>query len=191
MGIKMPKATLADLQNPAWWAKVLFHAKIEPSDGTITDDAFAPRAARSVIGRSSATTGAPSDIVAGADGRVLVRRSGSLIFDALAESDIPSGIARDSEVTTATNSAQTAAEATAAAALTAHEGAANPHPDYTTSAELSAALAPYATTAALTAVSDKLPTVVGNFADDATAAVGGVAVGSMYHTAGAVKIRLA
>lgn len=33
--------------------------------------------------------------------------------------------------------------------------------------------------------------VASNFADDAAAAVGGIPVGGRYHTAGAVKIRLA
>jgi hypothetical protein len=191
MGVRLPRATLANLQDPSWWAKALFLARVEPTDGTITDEAFAARAARSVIGRSGPTSGVPSDIVAAADGRVLVRRSGSLVFDALSETDIPATIARDTEVTSAANGAQAAAIAASATALAIHEAAADPHPGYVTTAEQTTALGSYATTAALTAVSDKLPTVVGNFADDATAAVGGVAVGSMYHTAGAVKIRLA
>jgi hypothetical protein len=40
------------------------------------------------------------------------------------------------------------------------------------------------------ALTSQLPTVAGNYVDDAAAAVGGVLVGGMYHTAGAVKIRL-
>jgi hypothetical protein len=35
-----------------------------------------------------------------------------------------------------------------------------------------------------------LPQVADNFANDAAASVGGIAVGRMYHTAGAVKVRL-
>lgn len=35
-----------------------------------------------------------------------------------------------------------------------------------------------------------LPTVGGNYANDTAAAIGGIAVGQMYHTAGTVKIRL-
>jgi hypothetical protein len=35
-----------------------------------------------------------------------------------------------------------------------------------------------------------LPKVADNFANDAAAAIGGIAVGKLYHTAGAVKIRL-
>ena len=37
----------------------------------------------------------------------------------------------------------------------------------------------------------QLPTVAGNYANDAAAAAGGVLIGNMYHTAGVVKIRLA
>ena len=36
-----------------------------------------------------------------------------------------------------------------------------------------------------------LPLVANNFANDAAAAVGGIAVGGLYHTSGTVKIRLA
>lgn len=59
----------------------------------------------------------------------------TIALQALVDADIPPEIARDSEVTAAANAAQSAAEATAAAALTAHEAAANPHPTYTTDAE--------------------------------------------------------
>src|SRR5687767_8663873 len=69
-----------------------------------------------------------------------VKRSGALTFDTIIESDIPATIARDSEVTSAASAAQAAAEATAAADLAAHEAAGDPHPQYTTAAELSAAL---------------------------------------------------
>jgi len=41
------------------------------------------------------------------------------------------------------------------------------------------------------ALNTQLPTVAGNYANDAAAAAGGVLVGNMYHTAGVVKIRLA
>lgn len=43
----------------------------------------------------------------------------------------------------------------------------------------------------LVATSGKLPTVAGDYADDAAAATGGVALGQMYHTSGAVKVRVA
>ena len=35
-----------------------------------------------------------------------------------------------------------------------------------------------------------LPTVAGNYANDAAAAAAGIAIGSLYHTAGVVKVRL-
>lgn len=41
------------------------------------------------------------------------------------------------------------------------------------------------------ALNTQLPTVAGNYANDAAAAAGGVLVGNMYHTSGVVKIRLA
>ena len=37
---------------------------------------------------------------------------------------------------------------------------------------------------------DDLPQVANDFVNDAAAAIGGIAVGNLYHTAGAVKIRL-
>jgi hypothetical protein len=40
------------------------------------------------------------------------------------------------------------------------------------------------------ALNTQLPTVAGNYANDAAAAAGGIAVGNLYHTAGVVKIRL-
>ena len=43
----------------------------------------------------------------------------------------------------------------------------------------------------ITALVGKLPVVLGDFASDELAAAGGVAVGALYHTTGAVKIRLA
>lgn len=43
----------------------------------------------------------------------------------------------------------------------------------------------------LVTTAGKLPTVAGDFEDDTAAEAGGVAVGQMYHTAGAVKVRVA
>ena len=39
-------------------------------------------------------------------------------------------------------------------------------------------------------VANKLPKIINNFTNDAAAAIGGIAVGNLYHTAGVVKIRL-
>lgn len=44
--------------------------------------------------------------------------------------------------------------------------------------------------AQITVLAGKLPTVAGDHADDAAAAAAGVALGGMYHTAGAVKERV-
>jgi hypothetical protein len=173
---------------------------IAPDNGSVTTDKIADEAVTnaklrnsagySVIGRTASSIGAPSDIAAGAERHFLVRRPAGLIFDGLQDADIPSSIARDSEVSTSSGNAQSGAEATAAAALAAHVADSDPHPTYTTAAELASALGSYATTSALNAVSAKLPTVLGDYVNDAAAATGGVAVGSMYHTSGVVKIRL-
>lgn len=42
----------------------------------------------------------------------------------------------------------------------------------------------------ISAVAAKLPTVAGDHADDTAAAAAGVALGALYHTSGAVKVRL-
>lgn len=92
----------------------------------VTNDKLRDSAALSVIGRAANSGGNPADIVSSADGTFFVRRGGALTWDALQEGDIPSGIARDSEVTSA---------------MSTHEAAADPHPQYTTAAELSSATA--------------------------------------------------
>lgn len=55
----------------------------------VDDAELRDSAARSVIGRSAATSGAPADIVAGTDGHVLKRASGTVGFGALVASEIP------------------------------------------------------------------------------------------------------
>lgn len=113
------------------WARYFTSLVITPDPGTITDDTFANRAAHSVIGRAGDTPGAPADITAGADRRVLIRHSGVVQFDGLEVADLPSSVATDSEVA----SAQAAAEATAAAALAAHVADSDPHSVYLTQTE--------------------------------------------------------
>jgi hypothetical protein len=83
-----------------------------------------------------------------------------------------------------TSSADNATDAEVAAAITAHEGAGNPHPTYLTQAEGDAAYEPLGEVAAA------IPDVADDFADDAAAAIGGIGVGELYHTSGAVKLRL-
>jgi hypothetical protein len=115
------------------WAEWCRNTTVEPGDGTVTesmlaDDAVSNRALRdstaySVIGNPTASAANPSDIAAGSDGTFLGRRSGAIQFVAIQDSDIPSGIARDIEVS---------------AAVAAHAALADPHPDYVTTAELAA-----------------------------------------------------
>lgn len=83
------------------WSKFFAQTTVTPSDNTITDDTFGNRVAHSIIGRAANDPGKPADIVAGADGRFLTRRTNVLVFDTLGESDIPSGIARLTEVAAA------------------------------------------------------------------------------------------
>lgn len=106
------------------WARYLQTAEVSPSDGSITDETFASRAPYSVIGRPSGTAGAPSDIAATADGHVLTRRAGVLQFDGLTDSDIPSGIARDTEVSAAVSTG-----------ISDHVAESDPHSQYLLPAE--------------------------------------------------------
>lgn len=101
------------------WAKFFSTTTVEPTAGTITDETFGNRAANSIIGRPGGTAGGPTDIVAGTNNRFLVQRSGSLQFDDLADADIPSGIARDTEVAGAVSDA-----------INAHLVAVDPHSQY-------------------------------------------------------------
>ncbi len=118
------------------WARYFTSLIITPDPGTITDETFANRSPASVIGRSASTEGPPSDIVAGADRRVLIRRAGVLQFDGLEVADLPSSLATDAEVA----AADAVVAADAAAALAAHVAAPDPHPGYTTAAELATAI---------------------------------------------------
>lgn len=94
-------------------------------DGAVTNGKLRDSAACSVIGRAENTSGDVADIPASTNGHYLRRSGDELGFSAIEDADIPSTIARDSEVT---------------AAIEAHEAASDPHPDYTTSTELAAAI---------------------------------------------------
>jgi hypothetical protein len=89
-------------------------------DGAVTNDKLRNSAAVSVIGNPGASPATPQDIAASADGYYLRRSAGGLAFGAITDADIPSTIARDTEVT---------------AAITAHEGLSDPHPVYLTQTE--------------------------------------------------------
>lgn len=129
------KPFLSIPKNLREWSQWCRNTTVTPNDNTVTeamlvDGAVSNRvlrdsAANSVIGNPTGTAADPSDIVASADNKFLVRRSGALQFDALSDADIPASIARDTEVSDA---------------ITAHEAAADPHPTYTTAAELSSAI---------------------------------------------------
>jgi hypothetical protein len=121
MGLKPFRDTPS---NPIEWARYLQSVDVTPSVGTITDETFANRAANSVIGRPTNTQGAPSDILADADGHFLTRRAGVVVFDGITDADLPSGIARDTEVAGAITTA-----------IDAHVAAVDPHTQYQTQTE--------------------------------------------------------
>jgi hypothetical protein len=71
------------------------------ADKAITDAKLRDSQPTSVIGRVTNTLGTPTDIAAAVDDAFLVRRAGTLTFGFIAETDIPSELARDAEVTAA------------------------------------------------------------------------------------------
>lgn len=89
------------------------------ADNAVNDQRLRDSNGCSFIGRSVNSTGDPADIII-AEGQFAGRRSNVLGSYALIDSDIPASIARDAEVT---------------AAITAHEGASDPHPGYLTQTE--------------------------------------------------------
>lgn len=133
---KIPK----DLREWGEWCR---NTDVQPGESTVTesmlaDDAVSNRVLRnsqaySVIGNPTGSAANPSDIAAGSDGVFLGRRAGAVQFVAIQDGDIPATIARDTEVATAVSDA-----------ITAHEGASDPHPDYTTAAELASAISTHA-----------------------------------------------
>lgn len=100
---------------------------------SVTNDKLRDSAALSLVGRASNSGGNPGDIVSTVDDTFMVRRGAALTWGAIADGDIPATIARDSEV------------ATVSAALSAHEAAGDPHPQYLTQTEGDAQYALYST----------------------------------------------
>lgn len=109
-------------------------------------------------------------------------------------------VAATASATVLAGSAQTGAEATAAAGLAAHVAAPDPHPGYTTAAELASAIAAheaasdphpgYLTQTEGDARYLQLTLTLVNAVDDAAAAGGGVAVGHLYRNGSVVMIRV-
>lgn len=91
----------------------------------VTNAKLAIGPAASVVCNPTNAVGDRDDLAFNADGKFLVRRGGVLVADTIADGDIPSGVARDTEVS---------------AAIVAHEAAGDPHPVYATAAEVSAAI---------------------------------------------------
>lgn len=137
-------------------------------DDSVTNAKLRNSGALSVIGRASNAPGDPADITATVDGTFL-RRSGSAIgFGLILDADIPAAIARDTEVVAAVASEATQRTTAIAAAITAHEGAVDPHPVYLTQTEGDARYQP------LAAVLSMLHTGTGSPESVLTATVGHV-----------------
>jgi hypothetical protein len=100
----------------------------EIEDLAVTDEKLRASQACSVIGRPQNSAGSPTDIQASLN-RHYLRRSGDVVgFGAIEDADLPTTIARDSEV---------------ADAITAHVDAVDSHTQYTTATELASATASF------------------------------------------------
>jgi len=147
MPIRPPKEPPKDSAEWARWAR---QVAVEPDDGTVgtqkiqdqavTNAKLRFSAGASVVGRSASSGGALADIVA-SNGEVLIGRSGGLVFDFIADADLPTSIARDSEVSAGNAATLAAANVVSAGALAAHVADPDPHPQYLTAAEGNAAYA--------------------------------------------------
>jgi len=96
-------------------------------NGTVPLSKLAPIDAQSVVGNNFATPAVPAPIISETDNTFLVRRSDVLRFDGLVDADIPAEIARDTEVATA---------------ISDHEAAADPHPNYLLEADAASTYQP-------------------------------------------------
>ena len=83
MPLKPPRHLWRDQRELDQWARSV---EVRPDPGSVDDDSFASRSPVSVIGRATATSGTPSDIIASADNTVLQRLSGSLTWAAMSAS---------------------------------------------------------------------------------------------------------
>jgi len=97
------------------WSRFLDSAQVTPDTAAVTHEMIENSAAVSVLGRATGSAGVIADIAASANGQYLGRRSDAVGFFALQDADIPSSIARDSEVTSA---------------ISGHAGEADPHTVY-------------------------------------------------------------
>jgi hypothetical protein len=113
-------------------------SSVKIQDHAVTPAKLFQVAPNSVLGNSGSSAADVASI-AGVNDRFLGQRAGVTGFTTILDADLPSTIARDSEVTSAASGAQTAAEATAAAALSAHVAAADPHTGYQKESEKDAA----------------------------------------------------
>jgi hypothetical protein len=109
------------------------------ADKAVTPEKISDANALTLFGRLLNTNGTRSDLAFPTDGQFAVRRGTQITADTLQDADIPSSIARDTEVTAAANAAQAAAIASAAASLATHVADADPHTGYQKESERNAA----------------------------------------------------
>lgn len=151
-------------------------------DSLWTHEKIEDSAAVSVLGRSANSTGVIADIAAAANDRVLARVSDALSFAQLTAGMFPATVVPDAALSAnvalydgdvATFSSGTFADARIAeSSVTQHEAA------------LSIAFSQLSGTPAI-------PGGLSEYADDAAAEVGGIAVDGLYRTGSVIKIRVA
>jgi hypothetical protein len=123
MSIKPFKVTPT---NEREWARFFQDTEVIPTDGSVGPDQLADHSVTLIKLE-----------VAGSTGQLLIRRGADMAYDTLDDGDIPLSIARTSAVVAVATGASDA--------LAAHVAAPDPHPVYTTAAELATALADYYT----------------------------------------------
>lgn len=114
MPLRAPQVYPGDLRSFDQWAR---DTQITPDANSVTTTTIQDKQVTyakfqdvspvSVVGNPQSTLQSASEITAGSDNRFLVSRSGQLTFDILADADIPSSLARDSEVSASIAAATT------------------------------------------------------------------------------------
>lgn len=152
MPLRAPQVFPNDQRSWDQWTRSV---PVVPDNGSVTTVTIAPKAVTnekfrdsapaSVIGRNVNSPGQPADIVSGADDRFLVRRAGALAFGTIGDTDIPSTIARDTEVASGDAAVTAAFQAADTALETAILALPDPFPQYLTQTEGDARYAQLAT----------------------------------------------
>jgi hypothetical protein len=164
MGVQVRFAQGKMPENAAEWARALNGAPVRPSANSVTPNELAT-STTDLIGTTAATAAAAA-------------------ADAAQAAAIATA---NSNATTLANAAQASANSIAASALSAHVDDTDPHPVYLKQAEADAL---YLTQTQGDARYLQQTLTLANFANDAAAAGGGIAVGKLYRNGSAVMIRV-